>query len=112
MKRWLRCVAATLKGSYLLAAIAVLLVVAVRLPADDDPFAEEPSVINQERGKALIVCGLPGDADHRKLFAETVEKLYSGLTTRLGFLPERVAVLFSDEATEKDGPALRANRGP
>ena len=30
--------------------------------------------------RALIVCGLPGDDDHRKLFAETVEKLHKALT--------------------------------
>ncbi|HEX5444590.1 MAG TPA: hypothetical protein VFW87_12200 [Pirellulales bacterium] len=62
--------------------------------------------------RALIVCGLPGDAEHRELFAGTIEKLYGALTGRLGFPAENVAVLFSDEATEKDGPALQANRGP
>ncbi|HVA49227.1 MAG TPA: hypothetical protein VNH11_22880 [Pirellulales bacterium] len=61
---------------------------------------------------ALIVCGLPGDAEHRELFAETIEKLYAGLTTRLGFAPDNVLVLFSDETTDQDGPALRASRGP
>jgi len=61
--------------------------------------------------RALIVCGLVGDAEHRKLFAETVEKLYNGLTTRLDFAAEDVAVLFSDETTDQDGPALKANRG-
>ncbi|HVC95070.1 MAG TPA: hypothetical protein VND64_15345 [Pirellulales bacterium] len=61
--------------------------------------------------RALIVCGLAGDAEHRKLFAETVEKLYAGLTTRLGFAAGEVTVLFSDEAVEKDGPAIKASRG-
>jgi hypothetical protein len=91
---------------------AVSLLLTPSLWADDDPFAEEPSQVYPECGRALIICGLPGDADHRKLFAETVEKLYAGLTTRLGFVPDRVRVLFSDETSEKDGPALRANRGP
>lgn len=62
--------------------------------------------------RAVIVCGLPGDAEHRELFAGTVEKLYAGLTGRLDFEAENVAVLFSDETTDKDGPALQANRGP
>lgn len=62
--------------------------------------------------RALIVCGLPGDADHRQLFAETVEQLYTALTTRLEFSPEHSVVLFGDETTENDGPALRVSRGP
>ncbi|MGH7139439.1 MAG: hypothetical protein ACREHD_27150 [Pirellulales bacterium] len=62
--------------------------------------------------RAIIVCGLPGDAEHRQVFGDLVEKFYAALTTRLGFLPEHTLVLFSDETTEKDGPALRASRGP
>jgi hypothetical protein len=96
---------------WLLTAVAVVLLFVARSPADDDPFAEDVAHANRQGGTALIVCGLPGDAEHRKLFAETVEKLYAGLTMRLGFSPERVAVLFSDETTEKDGPALQASRG-
>ncbi|HVX12394.1 MAG TPA: hypothetical protein VHC22_14525 [Pirellulales bacterium] len=80
--------------------------------AADDPFAEEPAPIQPADRHALIVCGLPGDPEHRQLFAETVEKLYTALTTRLDFLPQQTAVLFSDETTDKDGPALHASRGP
>lgn len=61
---------------------------------------------------ALIVGGLPGDAEHRQLFGDLVEKLYRGLTDRLEFPVEQTVVLFSDEAAEKDGPALRSSRGP
>lgn len=102
----------TSKIRRLWAGAALVLLFASRAPAQDDPFAEDVAFANQQSGKALIVCGLPGDAEHRKLFAETVEKLYAGLTTRLGFAPERVTVLFSDETTEKDGPALRSSGGP
>ncbi|HWB11717.1 MAG TPA: hypothetical protein VG826_20975 [Pirellulales bacterium] len=80
--------------------------------ADDDPFAEDPQQVPPQARQALIVCGLPGDEEHRTLFAETIEKLYAGLTTRLEIAPEHVVVLFSGEPTDKDGPALRANRGP
>jgi hypothetical protein len=62
--------------------------------------------------RALIVCGLPGDDEHRQLFAASVERLYRGLTTRREFLPDHTTVLFSDETKEQDGPALRASRGP
>jgi hypothetical protein len=61
--------------------------------------------------RALIVCGLAGDVDHRKLFAETVEKLCTGLTTHHNFARENVAILWGDQPTEKDGPALAAARG-
>jgi hypothetical protein len=90
---------------------AITLLWPAQVPADDDPFAEGVVDTNRQAGRALILCGLPGDAEHRKLFAETVEKLYAGLTTRLGFAEERVAVLFSDETGPMDGPALRNSRG-
>src|SRR5881396_3108673 len=59
---------------------------------------------------ALIVCGLPGDAAHRTLFGETIEKLYAGLTNHHGFAPERVAVLWSDAKPDAAGPALAGSR--
>jgi hypothetical protein len=62
--------------------------------------------------RALIICGLPGDAEHRKLFAESIETLYAALISRHGFAAERIAVLFSSDTEEKDGPALKASRGP
>ena len=83
----------------------------VQAPADAGAPGESPADVEPGVRRALIVCGLVGDAEHRKLFAETVETLFAGLTTRLGFADDDVAVLFSDETTEKDGPALKANRG-
>jgi hypothetical protein len=62
--------------------------------------------------KALIICGLAGDADHRTLFGQTIETLFQGLTTNHGFAPENVIVLWSEPAAPGDGPALSANRGP
>jgi hypothetical protein len=61
--------------------------------------------------RALIVCGLPGDDDHRKLFAETVEKLYKALTERYGFAASEVLVRFGAEKVSGDGPALAGARG-
>jgi hypothetical protein len=76
--------------------------------------AQEESVASAAAGRrrALVVCGLPGDLDHRKLFAEAIEKLYQALTAIHGFAPADVAVLFSDETIASDGPALTSNRGP
>lgn len=52
--------------------------------------------------RALIVCGLSGDAAHHKLFAETVSKLHAGLSQKLGFAASDIQVLFGDEAQEAD----------
>jgi hypothetical protein len=61
--------------------------------------------------RALIVCGLPGDDDHRKLFAATVEKLHKALTGRLGFAASEVMVRFGVKNEPGDGPALAGARG-
>lgn len=61
--------------------------------------------------RALVICGLPGDADHRKLFGDSLELIYSGLTTGHGFAAENVHLLWGDEPTDKDGPAIQASRG-
>jgi hypothetical protein len=62
--------------------------------------------------RALIVCGLAGDAPHRQVFADSTERLYAGLTKSHGFAPENVLVIWGDEPAEKDGPAVKASRGP
>jgi hypothetical protein len=61
--------------------------------------------------RALIVCGLPGDDAHRKLFAATVEKLHNALTHRYGFPANEVLVRFGLKSEPGDGPALAALRG-
>jgi hypothetical protein len=61
--------------------------------------------------RALIVCGLPGDDEHRKLFAATVEKLHKALTERYGFPESEVLVRFGVESQPGDGPALAGSRG-
>jgi hypothetical protein len=62
--------------------------------------------------RAFFICGLPGDDEHRELFADSLELLYAGLTEHHGFVPGNVQVLWGDEATESDGPAVRSSRGP
>ncbi|HJT31209.1 MAG TPA: hypothetical protein VJ783_04105, partial [Pirellulales bacterium] len=98
-------------------ACAVVLNLAPSLRGQDTPpvaATAPPAVVGNADGvrRAVIVCGLPGDAEHRELFARTIEQLYAGLTGRLAFKAEDVAVLFSDETNDKDGLALQANRGP
>lgn len=74
--------------------------------------AQTPGPDPAQARRALMICGLPGDEEHRQLFAETIEQLYAALISRHGFAAERIAVLFSDETNDDDGPALKASRGP
>lgn len=103
-------------GSWLMALVTIL-PLARPAAADDSPPpdpapAQTPGPDAAQVRRALIVCGLPGDDEHRQLFAETIEKLYSALTERHGFGAKRIAVLFSEETDDKDGPALKSSRGP
>lgn len=77
-------------------------------PSDDNTLA----ITSTRTSRALVICGLMGDAEHRKLYAEVVERLYLGLTTHHGFAPENVALYWSDDVPEAAGPALKASRGP
>jgi hypothetical protein len=74
----------------------------------DDGTSSTIKVSTPHTSRALILCGLLGDADHRKLYGEVVERLYTGLTTHHGFAAENVTLLWSDEVPEAAGPALKA----
>lgn len=56
---------------------------------------------------AFIVCGLPGDADHHKLFSETVSKLQDGLVRNAGFPSQNIAILFGAEAVDGDSEVVK-----
>lgn len=88
-----------------LAALALLAAPAV---AQESGPAPDPPAVR----RALIVCGLPGDDDHRSLYADAVEKVARGLAERGGFEPDNIWVRFGSEASEGDGPAPKASRGP
>ena len=53
--------------------------------------------------RALILCGHPGDDDHRKQFGESLVKIHRGLTEQLGFSAENVVAFFGVNA-DKDEP--------
>lgn len=79
-------------------------------------FGQEPAAKSNETSapmgtrRALIICGLAGDADHRKLFGESLEMLYTGLTNYHAFAPENIRVLWGEKPTEKDPASVRASR--
>ncbi|MFI5459337.1 MAG: hypothetical protein ACHRXM_28260 [Isosphaerales bacterium] len=83
------------------------------VPRADDASRAQPGQSSGTVGtrRALIVCGLPGDDEHRKLFAETVEKLHKALTGRYGFPASEVLVRFGVASQPGDGPALANVRG-
>jgi hypothetical protein len=62
--------------------------------------------------RALIVCGLPGDSEHRTLFAGAVARLASAMTDRCGFAAVDVWLRFGDEAASEERFGPIANRGP
>ncbi len=88
-------------------SICSLICVLALLAAGNPLKAAEPGVRH-----ALIICGLAGDAAHRVLFASTVEQLYRGLTENHGFSPENISLLWSEPATNQDGPAIASSREP
>jgi hypothetical protein len=61
--------------------------------------------------RALILCGLPGDDEHRALYAGAVETLHKALTGRYGFPAPEVLVRFGTERRPGDGPAVSGSRG-
>ena len=63
------------------------------------------------RGGGPIVCGLPGDDEHRNLFAATVERLHKALIERYGFSASEVLVRFGVDKRPGDGPALAGRAG-
>ena len=60
----------------------------------------------------MIICGLPGDDEHRKLFAEAVEKLRKALTGRCGFAASEVLVRSGAATRSGDSPATAGDDGP
>jgi hypothetical protein len=73
--------------------------------------AQEPPAAEKGTRRALIVCGLPGDDEHRTLYAEAVEKIAKALVDRCGFEASNVWVRFGVEPKDGDGPALKRSRG-
>jgi hypothetical protein len=64
--------------------------------------ADRPSATGVKR--ALLLCGHPGDDDHRTLFGDSLVKIHNGLTGQLGFRAENIVTFFGVDA-EKDDPA-------
>src|SRR5262245_36624728 len=62
--------------------------------------------------RALIICGHPGDDEHRQQFTATVVSLEKSLVERLQFDSDGVWVLFGGEEVAADAPRPANVRGP
>ena len=76
--------------------------------AVSDPKAEAVAQKPIAVKRALIVCGLSGDAEHHKLFADTIRKMHDGLTKRFGFGESDVQILFGDEPQDADTDVIKS----
>jgi hypothetical protein len=73
--------------------------------------APTPPTIAPGTRRALVVGGLPGDDEHRALYAGAIEKMARALVERSGFAASDVWVRFGSEARDGDGPAVKGARG-
>ncbi len=90
---------------------ALLLVVPrVGTAQEPTPAREIPTVAPGTR-RALIACGLPGDEEHRALYAGAVEKIARALAERCGFAAADIWVRFGTDPKDGDGPAVKGSRG-
>ena len=91
-------------------AVATLLAITLAAAAPAAEPAPEPVAPPVRKGHALILVGLPGDADHETLFASVAEQWRDWLTGPLGFAPADVRILFGRSGKEglAQGPADRA----
>ena len=61
--------------------------------------------------RALIICGHPGDKEHRQPFAESVEKIRQALIDNYGFAAPEVHVQFGGPVADGEGPVVSGVRG-
>jgi hypothetical protein len=81
--------------------------------AAQDSAGPAPSSTAAGVKRALIVCGHPGDDEHRELLGESLAKIHRGLTGQLGFSAEHVAAYFGVDADKDDNSSLAIPvRGP
>src|ERR1700677_1551900 len=82
------------RAAGLLTGVVVSVALGLAARADDRKAAPGAAPATVGTRRALLVCGLPGDDEHRKLFAATVERLHKALTGKYGFPAAEVMVRF------------------
>ena len=97
--------------SYRPSPIALLLLLLLLLGIAPIARGDEPPTVAPGTRRALIACGLPGDSEHRTMYAGAVEKIAKALVDRCGFAATDVWVRFGTEPESGDGPAVKGSRG-
>lgn len=94
------------------AAVFALLVALTTSSVRGEQLIVAPAEANSGTGvrRALIICGHPGDDEHRKLFAETLTALRDALIGRCRFDADNVWTLFGGEEIEGEAPVLEGIR--
>src|SRR5437660_10826083 len=93
--------------SMVLATLGTLTLAETRAAPPKPPITPE----NQQQAgtsRALIIAGIPGDAEHEKQFARIVKEWRSWLTESLAFPARQVHVLFGKQP--RDGTSKPATR--
>jgi hypothetical protein len=78
---------------------------------ENDLRATLGDVENPGTKRALILCGLPGDDEHRKPFAESVDKIRQALIDNYAFTEAEIRLYFAGPVAEGEGPVLSGVRG-
>lgn len=95
-------------------ALALIITCAATLSSaargQETSVSSPPPAASSQSGtkRALILCGLSGDAAHQKLFTETVSKLHAGLSQHLGFATTNIQVLLGDPAQDVDPEVIKS----
>jgi hypothetical protein len=95
------------------AAVFALLATALACPIDSPAARAQDAAVDvgaQQPGvrRALIICGHPGDEEHRTLFAETLGKLRTALIDRYRFSRDAVWITFGGDELAGDPPTIES----
>jgi hypothetical protein len=73
------------------------------LAAQSPPVSEVSVEPSPRVVRGLIICGHPGDDEHRTLFAEAIPRLRQGLIDQIGATPETITVLYGVDPDAESG---------
>lgn len=93
-----------------LSPVPCLLTLSLILAAAIPSAAQTTPAASPADRRAFIICGHPGDEDHRKQFADSAGQIAKALTNRFGFPAKNVWIRFGADDADKE--FLEASRGP
>ncbi|MDB5350350.1 MAG: hypothetical protein JWN86_1597 [Planctomycetota bacterium] len=91
--------------------LALILASSPMAPSTAQDVPPKPNHFAAPTRRALIICGLPGDEEHRSKYAGAVEKIAKALVEQDGFASKDVWVRFGVAPKPEDGPNVKNSRG-